>query len=333
MLQKTNGKIRCSLSEQHKECFMKKAMSILCLGVLWMVIPSRAQLAPVNEVGLSWGHMHLYPPDRELEAKAWIRMGGQLLNNFSGNIPIGFPGVIILVGAQRKTSQGTAGSTVDHLAFRVPDLQADLTRWEGVKTWWLPLRNGPNQGLDGNWGFKFEKGDKPGQAFVTTPGGIKCEIIEDKSLKVPIVFDHTHFVVETSRMKDMEAFYTKAFGAKPVKGEPDTLMIPGGKLIFTGSPTPTANTVGRTLDHIGMNMLNADALSAFSKNLEAKGIKLQRPYESSSMGMSRLEDGFGTVIEITKAQGGYFDAKLLDSAFYQVDEGARKPGDPRPPQR
>ena len=48
------------------------------------------------------------------------------------------------------------------------------------------------------------------------------------------------------------------------------------------------------------------------------------------MGMSRVVDGFGTIIEITKAQGGYFEAKLLDVAFFQVDEGGRKEGDPRP---
>jgi len=96
-------------AKQERYDLMKRAISILCLAVLWQVSPSWAQLAPVNELGLSWGHMHLYPPDREKEAKAWIRMGGQLLNNFSGNIPIGFPGIIILVGAERKTSLGTSG--------------------------------------------------------------------------------------------------------------------------------------------------------------------------------------------------------------------------------
>ena len=27
----------------------------------------------------------------------------------------------------------------------------------------------------------------------TTPGGIKIEVLEDKALKVPIVFDHVHY--------------------------------------------------------------------------------------------------------------------------------------------
>src|SRR5882672_3948778 len=103
----------------NKGVAMKKTISLLFLAVLLQGSLAWAQLAPVNEMGLSWGHMHMYPPDRQKEVLAWVRMGGQVLNNLSGNIPIGFPGVIILIGAERKTSQGSAGSLVDHLAFRV----------------------------------------------------------------------------------------------------------------------------------------------------------------------------------------------------------------------
>jgi len=192
-----------------------------------------------------------------------------------------------------------------------------LAKWKGVETWWKA----------GNWGLKIEPGAKPGQAFVTTPAGTRCEILEDKALKAPIVFDHVHYYVEESRLREMQDYYSKMFGAMPVKGEPDTLRVPGAKLIFSKSNTPTAETMGRSLDHVGFNMLNADALRAFAATLEGKGAKLQRPYESSSMGMIRVLDGFGTVVEVTKAQGGYFDAKQLDPAYYQVDEGGRKQGE------
>src|SRR5450755_3430742 len=94
---------------------------ILSLTILLQAGVSWAQLAPVNELGLSWGHLHLAAPDREKEAKAWIRLGGELENNFSGNIPIGFPGIVILVGGQHPVKGGSAGSEVDHVAFRVPD--------------------------------------------------------------------------------------------------------------------------------------------------------------------------------------------------------------------
>jgi catechol 2,3-dioxygenase-like lactoylglutathione lyase family enzyme len=296
---------------------MKKLICRLSFAALTQVGPVLAQLAPVNETGLSMGHLHLAAPDREKEAKAWLALGGQLENNLSGNIPIGFPGVVVLVGQSRPVSAGSAGSVVDHVAFRVASLDTSLAKWKGVETWWKA----------GSWGLKIEPGTKPGQAFVTTPAGTKCEILEDKALKVPIVFDHVHYYVEESRIREMEDYYAKMFGAKPVKGEPDSFSVPGAKLIFTRSATPPAETMGRSLDHIGFNMLNADVLKAFSATLEQKGAKLQRPYESSSMGMIRVLDGFGTIVEVTKAQGGYFDLKLLDPAYFQVDEGGRKQGE------
>jgi len=128
-------------------------------------------------------------------------------------------------------------------------------------------------------------------------------------------------------MREMEDFYTKMFGAKPVKGESDTLGMPGGKLMFAKSTTPAAGTAGRSLDHIGFNMMNADVLKAFAATSQKRGAKFDRPYESSSMGMIRLLDGFGTIVEITKAQGGYFDTKLLDSTFYEVNEAGKRQGE------
>src|SRR5437879_5739494 len=119
-----------------KEQFMKKLVLILGLAAIWHANPLNAQLAPVNEVGLSLGHLHLAAPDREKEAKAWLALGGQLENNLSGNIPIGFPGIVVLIGQQRPVSAGSAGSLIDHVGFRVPNLEASLMKWKGVETWW-----------------------------------------------------------------------------------------------------------------------------------------------------------------------------------------------------
>ena len=297
---------------------MRWLISVLSLAILWRVDASWAQLAPVNETGLSWGHLHLAAPDREKEAKAWLTLGGQLGYNLSGNIPITFPGIVILL-AQRETSGGSAGSVVDHVAFRVPDLEASMAKWKGLVTWWK----------QGNWGLVTEPGTKPGQGFVTTPGGVRIEILEDKTLKVPIDYDHAHFYVQESSLQPIQAYYTKMFGAKSVRGEANTLSLPGGKLVFSKSDTPAVPNLGRALDHIGFNMLNAEALRVFSKGLEQEGATFDRPYENSSMGMTSVFDGFGTRIEITKAQGGYFDLKQLDQSFYEVDTGGRNEGQPR----
>ncbi|OFW27116.1 MAG: hypothetical protein A3J28_05880 [Acidobacteria bacterium RIFCSPLOWO2_12_FULL_60_22] len=296
---------------------MRSLISILTLATLWQGGALWAQLATVNELGLSWGHLHVTAPDREKEAKAWITLGGGLGYNLSGNIPITFPGIVILL-RQREVTGGSAGAVVDHVAFRVPDLEASMAKWKGLVTWWK----------QGNWGLKPEPGTKPGQGFVTTPGGVKIEILEDKSLQVPIVYDHAHFYVPESRLQETQAWYTKMFGAKPVRGEANTLSMPGGMLVFSKSDAPAALNVGRSLDHIGFNALSAESLRVFTKGLEEKGAKFERPPESSSMGMTSVLDNLGMRIEITKAQGGYFDLKQLDAAFHTFDEGGRRQGDP-----
>lgn len=69
---------------------MKTPALIFALGALGLVNSATAQLAPVNEMGLSIGHLHLAAPDREREAKAWLAMGGQLENNLSGTFRLDF---------------------------------------------------------------------------------------------------------------------------------------------------------------------------------------------------------------------------------------------------
>jgi hypothetical protein len=280
-------------------------------------VPLRAQLAPVNELGLSIGHMHVFPADREKEAKAWLALGGQLEYNLSNNIPIGFPGIIILIGNPRPANLGSAGSVIDHVAFRVPNLDATVTRIKGVQTWWK----------NGTWGWTIEPGGTATQAFATSPGGIRVEILEDKTLKAPIVFDHVHYYTDEARLKPMEDYYVEMFGAKRVAGKADTLNMPGGNLVFSKSETAPMPTTGRTLDHVGFNMLTAEALAAYSKVLLEKGARMDRPYAPASMGMTHLVTDFGTNIEVTKAQNAYFDPKLLDKGYYLMDEGGRKEGE------
>src|SRR5262245_46258759 len=160
---------------------MRRLISILSLAALWQVGISWAQLAPYNEMNVTWGHIHLHPKDRVKETMALLSLGGELGNNLSPNVPITFPGILILMQeGQQPPKGGSEGTVVDHIAFRVPDLQTSLTKFKAA-----------------NWGLhvKDEAGAKPGQAFLLTPSDVKIEILEDKKLKQPIVFDHTHFYV------------------------------------------------------------------------------------------------------------------------------------------
>lgn len=80
-----------------KEQSVKGIISVLSLAAPWKVGALCAQMAPVNELGLRIGHLHMSSPDREKDAKVWVVLGGQLENNLSGSIPIGFPGIVILL--------------------------------------------------------------------------------------------------------------------------------------------------------------------------------------------------------------------------------------------
>ena len=64
--------------------------------------------------------------------------------------------------------------------------------------------------------------------------------------------------------------------------------------------TPTVGTTGRAIDHIGFEIKN---LEAFTKLLEAQGIKLDRPYTkvpALGIAIAFIKDPWGTNIEMTE---------------------------------
>jgi hypothetical protein len=64
---------------------------------------------------------------------------------------------------------------------------------------------------------------------------------------------------------------------------------------------PMAATKGRALDHIGFEVKN---LEQFCKDLEAQGVKFDRPYQrvatSPGLAVAFFTDPWGTYIELTE---------------------------------
>ena len=291
---------------------MRRLISILSLAALWQFGAAWAQLVPPNEMGVTWGHVHLNaPPElRNKETKSWLALGGQLGNNLTEhNVPIAFPGIVLLLGQnQSEISGGSEGSVVDHVAFKVPNLEASMAKWKAA-----------------NWGLKEHPSTRPGQGFLTTPAGVKVEILEDKTLQVPIAFDHVHFYVPESGLKEMENYYSKMFGARPVTGESNTYSLPGGKLVFSKSSTPTVPPTGRALDHIGFEIAGSHTgLETFSKALEAKGVKFRSTYRKSELGNARPMDPFGVMTELTHGLNGYADFKHIEEAISPCENRSAK---------
>src|SRR4029077_10971902 len=109
-------------------------------------------------------------------------------------------------------------------------------------------------------GLKVDPGinNRPDQAYVTTPGGVRIEILEDKTSTVPIHYYHAHIFVSESSIPEMQAWYVKTFGAKATKSMTggDAADIPGERLIFSKTDSPTVGTKGRAIDHIGFEVKN-----------------------------------------------------------------------------
>jgi catechol 2,3-dioxygenase-like lactoylglutathione lyase family enzyme len=284
-------------------------ISILIVGIAWPSHFAWAQLAPANELNVTWSHVHVMVPDRDKEAKSWLTLGGQLGNNLTGdNVAVAFPGIVILLG-QGDTKGGSAGAVLDHVAFRVPSLPNSMAKWKAA-----------------NWGLKEQPGAAgPRQAFLTTLNQVKIEILEDQSLKVPIVFDHVHFIVPEASLQKIDGYYVKLFGFKPVKSEPYTYSLPGGKLVFSIATTPTVPTAGRPLDHIGFDIAGShDNLEAFSKTLEANRVEFRSPYRKSPMGNARPLDPLGVMTELTHGVAGYADFTSIDPAVFPCENRSAK---------
>jgi catechol 2,3-dioxygenase-like lactoylglutathione lyase family enzyme len=247
--------------------------------------PAFAQAAPPNAIGVTMGHWHLNSRDIEANKKILVAMGGTALKVRNFQI-VKFPGVYVLLnlgpGAAPETG-GTVGTVVNHVGFIVPNVQEAVAKWKAAG---VPVSPGAPGRKD--------------RAFVTTPDGLRIEILEDRTQTVPIRHDHIHFYVPQDQIPKIQAWYVKFFGAVPgMRGKNVAADIPGATLLFTKTDMPTVTTKGRVLDHIGFDVKNLDG---FCKNLEAQGVKIERPYAKNANGTGGcyVSDPWGTLIELNE---------------------------------
>jgi len=287
---------------------MRKLLGILTLAAL-APVSSWAQLAPYNKMGVTFAHVHIRAKDRQRETLALMSLGARLGNNLSPNMNVYFPGLLILlIDGDQQPKGGTEGTIVDHIGFQVADLADTLARVKSA-----------------NWGMhvKDVPGAKPGTAFLLTPSEVKIELIENKKLKQPVVFDHVHYMVSQPSLKEMEDYYRTMFGAV---GTGDTLSLPGGKLVFEKSDKPTVSPTGYAIDHIGFDIAGSHAgLKAFSDGLEAKGTKWSVKYRRMEFGNARPLDPSGVVIELTHGQDGYINYKHIEQEMQACEARPIKP--------
>jgi len=255
-------------------------MSSVAAGTAW------AQPYAPNEAGVTNGHWHLNSRDVAANKKIFVGMGGTAIEA-GGLQRVTFPGVMMILnlsGAAPPPTGGSVGSVVNHVGFIVKNVPEAVAKWKAAG---VPVEPGNNNRLD--------------QAYVTTPDGLRMEILEDKTQSVPIRSEHVHFFVAEAAIPQIQAWYAKTFGAKPgMRAQNPVDDVPGVQLRFAKTDPPAAPTKGRVLDHIGFDVTD---LQGFIKKLEAAGIKLDRPYaknEQSGVGLAFITDPWGTYIELNE---------------------------------
>src|SRR5262249_27854362 len=178
---------------------------------------------------------------------------------------------------------------VNHVGFIVKDVQGSVAKWKAAG---VPVLPGNNNRLD--------------QAYVVTADGLRIEILEDKNQTMPIRHEHVHFFLPEAEMAKSQAWYGTHFGAR-AGPRTNALVadVPGAQLRFAKATEPQKTTRGHVLDHIGFDV---NDLVAFTKKLEAAGIKLDRPVTQQANGgkLAFITDPWGTYIELNERPGAVY---------------------------
>ncbi len=257
---------------------MRKNILVATLILSALVgLPLFAQLAAPNESGISLGHVHLLSKDPDAQKKIWVEAFGAQSTKTGTLDLLRLPGIFIIIN-KAEPSAGSVGSTVDHIAFSVRDSAAMKAKLAAME---IPV-NGP---------------------FASFPDNLRVELLEEKSQTLPLVMHHVH--IATPGVEVVKQWYVKTFGAGAgTRRDLPAAIFNLGEVDFLPATMPTVPTKGRTLDHIGFEVTN---LEAFSKKLEAAGVRFDAPYrELPNLGLkiAFILDPIGTRIELTEGLAG-----------------------------
>lgn len=278
---------------------MMRILRTLLLASL-VVVPSRAFAQLVAEGPVVYGHHHLNVSNVDAHKKFWAdTLGGKVVRvGTDKREVIEIPNVWIFFRAQAPTA-GSKGSTADHIAFSVPNLQATLDK---VKANGFRVATAQESPASYNvTGDIANPGPGTRLGFAIGPDDVKVELIEAKDQTEPIKLHHIHFMGEQNAA--MRDWYVKTFGATAAGGANApflTANLPGARLQFSPSMTATAPTTGRAYDHIGFEVKN---LAEFLAKLEAQGIKptqAMRHNDVLNINLAFITDPWGTNIELTE---------------------------------
>jgi catechol 2,3-dioxygenase-like lactoylglutathione lyase family enzyme len=278
-------------------------LALVAFSLVTSSVPAAAQLIAAKDGPVVYGHHHVSVSNVD-EAKKFFAdtLGGTAIKVGTNNIEIvRFPNALIFFRAQAPTG-GTKGSTADHIGFSVPNLSAVVAKVKANGYKMVTSTEAPaGRVIKDDIAAPAQPGGNS-IAFVMGPDDQKVELVEAGKQTAPVQLHHIHLF--GPKNTEMQAWYMKTFGAKPRPVAPGAAFVsaelPGVILNFTQAPGEVARTQGRAVDHIGFEVKN---LEAFTKKLEADGIKLDRPYTKVAaldIAIAFITDPWGTYIELTE---------------------------------
>jgi len=264
--------------------------SLMTAGLLLaLATPARAQLSPMNDAGVTYGHVHLNVSDIEVHKKLFVDIFGGEFVQKGPLAAVKWPNMLVAF-AQKAPTGPSQGTVTDHFGFRVRSMPDMLT---ALRTAGYQIQ----REFTGAEGFP--------NAYVLGPDGLRLEMQEDKTLSTKAIPNHVHFL--TPEFETLLDWYVDTFSlARRNRGTVKTTADAGTvNLSFQTSRDPVVGTKGRVIDHIGFELRE---LQAFCKQLESKGIKFDVPYrEVPAIGLkiAYITDPTGVYIELTEGYTKY----------------------------
>ncbi len=274
------------------------------IGLCLFLLPSTtsAQLVAAKDGPIVYGHHHVNATNPAEHKKFWAdTLGGTVIKvGTEGREIVRMPNVLIF-WREQAAKGGTKGSVHDHIGLSVPNLRATLAKVTANGFRIITAQDAlPGQKVNGDI-VELGTGPVSALAYILGPDDVKVEVMEMKAQTEPVKLHHIHFFGH--QQAEMRDWYIKVFGATAAAGaNPNfiTANLPGVGLNFTATPTPTAATTGRALDHIGFEVKN---LAEFLARLEKQGIKPSvtlRRVDALDTSIAFIVDPWGTNIELTE---------------------------------
>ena len=246
------------------------------------------------------GHLHFVVRDVEANLKFWMALGAVQARSLRASQVVRLPGLLIVL-SQGESTGTMSGSVVNHVALRVRTFAQIEAR--GVKVTRRSIAGRQSATVVAPSGDEVELFEENAEQtrFVLDPGQFDAVANRhNEPLTTPVVPHHLHLFVPEGDDDAAQAWYVRTFASVPgTRLRYRAADLPGMNLNFSVSATPTLPTKGRSLDHVGLELMN---LQEFCRRLAASGVTLDQPYMSGDDGVAtaRLTDPWGTSIELTE---------------------------------